>query len=148
MWKDKQLFSHRTPWAVRPYRHVPLAVSCRHQGLECRTQGFSMGERNHFERLWTSVTLAGRDGSREIAYSLESRHARYSSFRPVRGSGEPPPSHHQGCSNPSSYLPSLSFRWCFCHPVHQIVSYSLAPGVAVSQSTAPATQSHRTTLAV
>lgn len=113
MWKDKQPFSHRTPWAVRPCRHVLLAMSCRHQGLECRTQGFSMGERNDFECLRTRVTLAGGDGSRETAYSLESRHARYSSFRPVWGAGEPPPSRHQSCSNPSSYLPSSSFKMVF-----------------------------------
>lgn len=72
-----------------------------------------MGNRNHFERLCTSITLAGRGGSREIAYSLESGHAHYSSSRPMWGSGKPPPSHHQGCSGPSSYLSSLSFEMMF-----------------------------------
>lgn len=54
MWKDQQLFFHRAPQAVTPCRRVPLAVSCRHQDLECRTQGFSMGETKLFEHPWNS----------------------------------------------------------------------------------------------
>lgn len=65
MWKDQQLFFQRTLQAVTPCRRVPLAVSCRHQDLECRTQGFSKGETKLFEHPWNRVILEVRDGSRE-----------------------------------------------------------------------------------
>lgn len=58
--KDQQLFSQRTLQAVRPCRHMPLAVSCRHQDLECRARSFSMGETNLFQHPWKSHP--GRQG--------------------------------------------------------------------------------------
>lgn len=140
--KTSSSFSHKTLWAVRLRRHVPLAVSCRHQGLECRTQG----ERNHFEQLWTSITLAGRGGSREIAHSLESRHSLYGAFIPVRGSGELPPPRHRDCSKPSSYLSSLPFELLFL--LSSPSDYMLQPCSwgHCSHAMAPAAPSRWTTL--
>lgn len=140
--KTSSSFSHKTLWAVRLRRHVPLAMSCRHQGLECRTQG----ERNHFEQLWTSITLAGRGGSREIAHSLESRHSLYGAFIPVRGSGELPPPRHRDCSKPSSYLSSLPFELLFL--LSSPSDYMLQPCSwgRCSHAMAPAAPSRWTTL--
>lgn len=108
MLKDQQLFSHRTPQAVRPCRHVLLAVSCRHQDLECRAQSFSMGETKLFQHPWNRVTLEGRDGSREKNIQLGEQPCSSELFHTSWGVYEEPPlSHHQGCS---SYIPSLSFQ--------------------------------------
>lgn len=146
MWKDQQLFSHRTSWAVWPCRHVLLAVSCRHQDLECRTQDFSMGETKHIEHPWNRVILEGRDGSREKNMQLAEQACPSQLFQASWGVyGEPPLSSHQGCS---SYIPSLSFEMG-CLPLSP-PDCTLQPcSQACRQSKhSPATFSCWTTLAV